>query len=83
MVPDDEVRGAPMAVQHPGFRSLIQTLPCRQDPERRTGPTDCSGSDGVGEPGRHPAATPRTPEDVKLPSWRDGSENQDDGSGSG
>jgi hypothetical protein len=80
---DDEVRGAPMAVRHPDFRNLVQTLPCRKDPRRRTGPTEYSGSHDDEKPGRHPAATPRTSEDVKLPSWRDGSENQDDGSGSG
>jgi hypothetical protein len=83
MVPDDEARGAPMAVQPPNLEHLVQTLPCRKDPERRTGPTECTGSHDVGEPGRHPAATPGTPEDVKLPSWRDGSGNQDDGLGSG
>jgi hypothetical protein len=80
---DDEVRGAPMAVQAPHFRNLIQTLRCRKDPRRSTGPTESFGSHDDGEPGRHPAATPETSEDVKLPSWRDGSENQDDGSGSG
>ncbi len=72
-----------MAVQHPDFRNLIQSLACRKDPRRKTGPTECFGSRDVGEPGRHPAATPDTSEDVKLPSWRDGSGNQDDGSGSG
>ena len=72
-----------MAVQHPDFGNLVQTLPYRKDPRRRTGPTECFGSHDVGEPGRHPAATPNTSEDVKLSSWRDGSGNHDDGLGSG